>query len=299
MARSKLFIGSSHQNLRVAQVLAESLEACSEVTIWNEGLFGLNQSNLENLIQTLKQFDFAAFILAPDDITTSKGEAKASPRDNVLFESGLFMGVLGRERVFLVHDEKVELKIPSDLAGITLAGYDSSRIAGSDALAAVRKASRVISDKITASRYPHLVGEWISVYPLTFEEGSPMVQELLEIRPCRNGISLITKESSLEDFYVAFGILSLERQITGTWKSREEVNDMEGVFVLTVSPAANVMYGYFTSPDEIGGVVYATWVLAKRTAADGSVIDQGKLDERLSKAQGMLKSKTVSGPVTD
>jgi hypothetical protein len=74
---------------------------------------------------------------------------------------------------------------------------------------------------------------------------------------------------------------------------------MEGVFVLTVSPAANVMYGYFTSPDEIGGVVYATWVLAKTTGADGSVIDQGKLDERLNKAQGMLKLKTVSGPVTE
>lgn len=56
------------------------------------------------------------FILAPDDMTFSKDETKPAPRDNVLFESGLFMGVLGRERVFLVYDQAVGLKIPSDLA---------------------------------------------------------------------------------------------------------------------------------------------------------------------------------------
>ncbi|MDQ1638851.1 MAG: hypothetical protein QOF62_2190 [Pyrinomonadaceae bacterium] len=296
MTRSKLFIGSSQKNLRVAQVLAESLEEHAEVTIWNEGLFGLNQSNLENLIRTLTEFDFAAFILAPDDITESKGEAKASPRDNVLFESGLFMGVLGRERVFLVHDEKVALKIPSDLAGITLAGYDSSRIGGTEAPAAVRKAARIISDAINAARYPHLVGLWRSVYPMTFEEGDPLVDETLEIRPCRGGILLQTKESTLQDFYTAFGSLSLERQITGTWKSVEAANDMQGVFVLTVLPTANVMYGYFTSPDQIGGVVYATWVLAKMTGADGKPVTPEKLDERIKKAQELLKTKTVSGP---
>jgi hypothetical protein len=58
------------------------------------------------------------FILAPDDMTFSKDETKPAPRENVLFEHGLFMGVLGRERVFLVYDQAVGLKIPSDLAGI-------------------------------------------------------------------------------------------------------------------------------------------------------------------------------------
>jgi hypothetical protein len=185
----------------------------------------------------------------------------------------------------------VALKIPSDLAGITLAGYDGSRIA-EDGQAAIRTASRRISDAITAARYPHLVGDWKSVYPLTFEEGCPMVEEVIEIRPGRNGLSFVTKSSSLEDYYTASGRLSLERQITGKWKSQVTSNDMEGVFVLTVSPTSNFMYGYFTSPDEIGGVVYATWVLAKMTGAT-----EEKIAERLKKGQELMK-KTVTEPTT-
>jgi hypothetical protein len=291
MARSKLFIGSSQKNLRAAQVLAESLEASAEVTIWNEGIFGLNRGVLETLLAKLEEYDYAAFVLAPDDLTTSKDEAKPSPRDNVLFESGLFMGVLGRERVFLVYDQAAGLKIPSDLAGVTLAPYDGARMEGNDAAAAVRKASRLISDSISAARYPYLVGDWKSEYPLTFEEGSPMVTEELEIRPGRDGLTFVTKTSSHEDYYSAFGRQLLDRQIAGKWKSRADTNDMEGVFLLTVSPNANFMYGYFTSPDTLGGIVYATWILAKMTGAD-----EAKIRERMKKARETLKATTVAGP---
>jgi hypothetical protein len=37
MAHSKLFIGSTQKNLRVAKVLAKELQECAEVTVWNEG----------------------------------------------------------------------------------------------------------------------------------------------------------------------------------------------------------------------------------------------------------------------
>lgn len=293
MAKSKLFIGSSQKNLRIAKLLAESLEECAQVRVWDEGIFGLNRGFLETLLTQLEEYDFAVFILASDDMTVSKDETKPSPRDNVLFESGLFMGVLGRERVFLVYDDAVELKIPSDLAGITLASYDGKRIAN-EPEAAIRAAGRKISDAITASRFPHLVGDWKSIYPLPVEEGCPMVDEVIEIRPGRNGLSFTTKTSSHEDYYTAFGRLTLEKQITGKWKSREELNDMEGVFILTVHPTSNFMYGYFTSPDQTGGVVYATWVLAKM--AEG--VDEAKINERLTKAQNLLKLMTVAGPST-
>lgn len=159
MAKPKLFIGSSNKNLRVAKVIAEGLEEYAEARVWDEGVFGLNQGFLEVLLSKLEEYDFAVFILAPDDMVTSNEESKPSPRDNVLFESGLFMGVLGRSRVFLVYDHVAGLKIPSDLAGVTLASYDGTRIQGDDAPAAVRKACRIIGDSITASRFPHLIGE--------------------------------------------------------------------------------------------------------------------------------------------
>ena len=44
--------------------------------------------------------DFAVLVLTPDDITLSRGTTIASPRDNAIFELGLFMGTNGRNRTF-------------------------------------------------------------------------------------------------------------------------------------------------------------------------------------------------------
>jgi len=290
VAQPKLFIGSSGKNLKVAKVLAEGLEECTDVTIWDEGVFGLNQGFLEELLKSLEEYDFAVFILAPDDMVTSKDETKPSPRDNVLFESGLFMGVLGRARVFLVYDEAIPLKIPSDLAGITLAKYDGTRIEGKDAAAGVRGACRLICDKVTESRFRHLVGEWKTIYPKTDKESRPLIEEVVEIRPCRNGISIVTKSGTKPgEYYTAFGRLPQAGQIIGEWKSRAENADATGIFVLTVSPSVDYMYGYFTSQDRRGGVVYASWVLAKMADAD-----EAEVTDRLKEAQEMLRETTIS-----
>jgi len=47
-------------------------------------------------------------------------EANAA-RDNVLFELGLFMGALGRERTYVVNEKSVRL--PTDLAGIATVSF--------------------------------------------------------------------------------------------------------------------------------------------------------------------------------
>src|SRR5262245_2023788 len=195
------------------------------------------------------------------------------------------MGVLGRARVFLVYDEAVALKIPSDLSGITLASYDGTRIEGDDAAAAVRRACRLISDKVTELRFRHLVGEWKSLYPKTDKESRPLIEEVVEIRPCRDGISIATKSGTEQgEYYTAFGRLPQSGQIIGEWKSRAENADATGIFVLTVCPSADYMYGYFTSQDKRGGAVYASWVLAKMADAD-----EVEVTERLKEAQEMLR----------
>jgi hypothetical protein len=288
MSKPKLFIGSSQKNLRVANVLAEGLEEYAEARVWSEGVFGLNEGFLETLLKKLGEYDFAVFVLASDDLTMSKEESRPSPRDNVLFESGLFMGVLGRDRVFLVYDEAVGLKIPSDLAGVSLASYDGARIGGSDAAAAVRKACRLIGDSITASRFPHLVGPWRSRYPMAAEEGYPLLEEDVEIRPCRGGISIISTNNPKNDGCRAYGRMLLEGQFVGEWQAFEEHSDQDGLFLITVSPSGNYMHGYFTSPNETGGVSYASWVLAKKEGADAA-----KIEERLKKAEALLARVTL------
>jgi predicted nucleotide-binding protein len=78
-------------------------------------MFPPGKSNLESLVETAATLDFAALVLTPDDLIESKGKTMNSPRDNVLFELGLFMGRLGRDRTFVVYNRDVPIKLPSAL----------------------------------------------------------------------------------------------------------------------------------------------------------------------------------------
>jgi hypothetical protein len=118
-----VFIGSSSEGLDVAREVELQLQRDSITTIWKDGVFGLGSNTLESLMKVLEQFDFAVMVLSPDDLIESRSQSYASPRDNVIFELGLFMGRLGRSRVFIVHEQDANLKLPSDLAGIAVSPY--------------------------------------------------------------------------------------------------------------------------------------------------------------------------------
>lgn len=118
-----LFVGSSLEGLRIARAIQVLLTNSCEVTIWSQGLFGLSEGTLESLVNALDDFDYAILVLTADDLVTSRSDSMSAPRDNVLFELGLFMGALGRERTFIVYDRSAQLKLPSDLAGITAATF--------------------------------------------------------------------------------------------------------------------------------------------------------------------------------
>ncbi len=121
--RPSVFIGSSSEGLGIAESLQLNLDHLCEVTLWSQGVFGLGQGTLETLVKSIKKFDYAVLVLTPDDLIHSRGRVNESPRDNVIFELGLFMGHLGRERTFIVYDRTADIKIPSDLAGVTMATY--------------------------------------------------------------------------------------------------------------------------------------------------------------------------------
>jgi predicted nucleotide-binding protein len=120
MTKPSIFIGSSSEGLEIARAIEFQLKDVGEITIWNEGVFGLGLGTLESLVNALERFDFAILALTPDDFTVSRNVPTSSPRDNVMFELGLFMGRLGRSRTFIVYDVSTKLKIPSDLAGVIL-----------------------------------------------------------------------------------------------------------------------------------------------------------------------------------
>ncbi|MBI3416511.1 MAG: nucleotide-binding protein [Verrucomicrobia bacterium] len=122
-SRPSIFIGSSKEGLPIAEAIQLGLDHDCQVTIWSQGVFGLSRGTLETLAEAVNRFDFAILILTPDDLTLSRDQATPSPRDNVVMELGMFIGAIGRRRSFIVHDRTKEIKLPTDLAGITPATF--------------------------------------------------------------------------------------------------------------------------------------------------------------------------------
>jgi Predicted nucleotide-binding protein containing TIR-like domain len=146
MSKPSLFVGSSSEGLEVARAVEVQLQDAAEVTLWNEGFFGLSHGTLESLVNNIERFDFAILVATPDDMVTRRDESALSARDNVLFELGLFMGRLGRGRTYLLADPRA-VRLPTDLAGVTIATYDSAR-RDQNLIAAVGPATTVIRNTI-------------------------------------------------------------------------------------------------------------------------------------------------------
>ena len=141
MSRPPMFIGSSSEGLSIARAIQVELENDVDATIWDQGVFGLSQSSLEALENVAHEVEFAVLVLTADDLVTKRGESGMVPRDNVLLEAGVFIGALGRYRVFLVSCREDVLDLPSDLHGITRAEYN--RRPGDEQAAVGPVASRI------------------------------------------------------------------------------------------------------------------------------------------------------------
>ena len=118
--KPRLFIGSSTERLPIAKELKRGLDACSEVVIWDEAPeFDLGESILDGLIKVGNLYDFALFVVGPDDSSIVRGTEHQIVRDNVVFELGLLMGRIGRGRaLWLSPKGEGTLHTPSDLDGI-------------------------------------------------------------------------------------------------------------------------------------------------------------------------------------
>ena len=123
--KPKLFIISTIEALDIARDIKAELDYDNiEVTIWNEtNVFNGGEYTLDVLEQAVKESDFGIAILKDDDIIESRGVVQKGPRDNVIFELGLFMGLLTRRRTFIALPRGVEQKLASDLRGITPIEY--------------------------------------------------------------------------------------------------------------------------------------------------------------------------------
>jgi hypothetical protein len=130
MDKPRIFLGSSGKQQKLLQALTRGLEDIAHVEPWTTS-FNPGTTTLERLLELTREVDFAAFVFAQDDWTTNtppasdpSGSGQASPRDNVVFEAGLFGGTLGMRRTFILHANGT--KLPSDLLGLTCVRYGDS-----------------------------------------------------------------------------------------------------------------------------------------------------------------------------
>lgn len=120
----RIFISSSTEQLPLATALEQGLQGEGfEPQLWSHGVHGASQYNLESLLKLAVNIDFALFICTPDDKAVIRKKEFAIVRDNVIFEIGLLMGAIGREQCLIVQPSDLEMRLPSDLHGVTALKY--------------------------------------------------------------------------------------------------------------------------------------------------------------------------------
>jgi hypothetical protein len=168
----RFFLSSSYEQLSIATTLEEHLtNEGLEPKVWRNDVHEVAQYNLESLFNQAMLSDFAVFIFAPDDEVTIRGNSFSVVRDNVLFELGLFTGILGKNRSYILQSEEKPMRLPSDLEGLTTLKYrpDSNlsetlksiakRIAGFATKAAKADLSQFTSNDLRlleACKYPSM-----------------------------------------------------------------------------------------------------------------------------------------------
>ncbi len=115
-----LFLGCSTEGLTIAREVQSAFHHDDFVVqLWTDGIFRPSHTPVEDLSRLPNEIDFAVMVITPDDILESRDERYRVIRDNVLFELGLCIGAIGRERAFLLSPRGGQIKIPSDLLGVT------------------------------------------------------------------------------------------------------------------------------------------------------------------------------------
>jgi hypothetical protein len=198
MEKPRIFLGSSAQQQKLVQALTRGLEDVAHVEPWTTS-FSPGTTTLERLLELAREVDFAAFVFARDDWTTNSPPAsdpaasgQASPRDNVVFEAGLFSAALGLRRTFILHASGA--KLPTDLLGLTSVRYDATTAA--DMRAINQKLRKAIENEGRAAR---IEGLWwqFSLTERTARE--PSALSLLRISRGRDGALEVAGRSWQED----------------------------------------------------------------------------------------------------
>jgi Predicted nucleotide-binding protein containing TIR-like domain len=285
MNKPRIFLGSSGKQAKLLQAITRGLEGVADVEPWTT-TFNPGRSTLDRLVELSQEVDFAAFVFAQDDWTTTDASGQASPRDNVVFEAGLFGGALGIRRTFILHAQGS--KLPSDLLGLTSVRYDPA--AGPAEVRAINQKLRKAIE--TEGRRGAIEGLWWQLSLTVLSEDEPSAVSLLRISRDRDGGLNVSGRAWQED-----GMLS-NRYWSEAAKERREpagvlyfwrgerprdpnAPQLEGTGEITLETPDRAT-GYWTTRSERDPGLHArtSGVYLRADPSDFETLEGGSADER-------------------
>jgi hypothetical protein len=258
----RIFLGSSKEMLRITEALASLLHHDFDPVPWTGDVFLPGSFTIESLLKEVSMADFAIFVFGPDDVTTLRKKMHHSVRDNVVFELGLFLSRLGRERCFFLMPKNLDdFRIPTDLIGINYLTDDFDRSekepkndltpAVGDLKAHVR---RLIDGDGTT---PSLSGRWIQNWKVVsdrFPPENPAEAEITQIGSRFEAISTVHGRT-----WVINGEIQRGNVVTGRRYDREKGATYFGAFQLIIEPMPDRMTGKWIGFSQDNRVKEGDW----------------------------------------
>ena len=287
MNKPRIFLGSSGKQATLLQAIARGIQDVAEVEPWTT-TFNPGRSTLDRLVELTQQVDFAAFVFAHDDWTATDDSTsgEASPRDNVVFEAGLFGGALGIRRTFILHAHGS--KLPTDLLGLTSIRYDPSANASE-----VRAINQKLRKAIEAEgRRGPIEGLWWQLSLTVRTEEEPSAVSLLRISRDRDGDLSVTGRAWQEDGTLSaryWSEAAKERRdppsILYFWKGERprhpNAPQLEGTGEIRLESADRAT-GYWTTRSDRDAELNArtSGIYLRADPSDLQVLDSGSEQER-------------------
>ena len=296
MNKPRIFLGSSGKQAKLIQAITRGLSEVAEVEPWTT-TFNPGRETLDRLVELSQEVDFAAFVFAQDDWTTTDAfeSGEASPRDNVVFEAGLFGGALGMRRTFILH--AAGSKLPSDLLGLTSIRYDPAT-----SPAEVRAINQKLRKAIeTEGRRRSIEGLWWQLSLTARSEFEPSAVSLLQISRERDGGLTVTGRAWQEDGTLSaryWSEASKERRepagVFYFWRGERprhpNAPQLEGTGEIRLESAERAS-GYWTTRADRDPALNArtAGVYLRADASDLHVLDEGSAEERAELIEQRLR----------
>jgi hypothetical protein len=302
MDKPRIFIGSSGKQAKLLEAITRGLADVADVEPWTT-TFNPGRSTLDRLVELSQEVDFAAFVFAQDDWTTTDAaeSGEASPRDNVVFEAGLFGGALGIRRTFILHAHGS--KLPTDLLGLTSVRYDPAT-----GPAEVRAINQKLRNAIETEGHRGLVeGLWWQLSLTMRTESEPSAVSLLRISRERDGGLSVNGRGWQEDGSMSsryWSEAAKERRdpagILYFWKGERprdpDAPQLEGTGEITLETADRAT-GYWTTRSDRDPELNArtSGIYLRADPSDLQLLESGSEEERSQLIAERLREWKAAG----